>query len=407
MGQFVHYFIPLPEPVGFPDRFSVNERVADTVDARATEADHPVRVTFHQVHVDGGTLAGADDAVEVVLRSCVPVGVLPEPRPSDRMDRPAAQYTIVHASTPYGTDTLPPAAAVRRVQELPPSVDPLNRCVRLIQDLVRALSIATETPYGLVTYERLPSMLLFVMEHLEEAGGSEWVGPSLMLLDHANLPGVPIGEDLDDATLPRFERVISDLRFGNPVLTYPERFLEARRALRGAGDYGTALVLFQTASEVLLDQVFSLLLWEEGVRPEEAARLFDEGRVIARLQREFAPRLRGRWQVDLEGPVRNWYLRSSRPRNRVVHGGYRPTVSEADEAGSAVLGLERHLFDQLASRRNDYPRTTLMTIAEAGLRRRDMWRGAIRRFAEEAAPSESNWVVSVAAWRKSMTAALS
>ncbi len=90
----------------------------------------------------------------------------------------------------------------------------------------------------------------------------------------------------------------------------------------------------------------------------------------------------------------------------MVHGGYRPRRTEAAAAVRAVLGFEKHIYDRLVVRRNEYPRSTLMTVAEQGLRKRDLWGGQIRRFAEEVAPTEPPWRESNRTWRDRMVTAL-
>ena len=48
-------------------------------------------------------------------------------------------------------------------------------------------------------------------------------------------------------------------------------------------------------------------------------------------------------------------------------------------------------MDRIAAQRTSFPRSTLMTIAESGLRARNLWSGQIKRFAEDVAPVEANW----------------
>lgn len=67
-------------------------------------------------------------------------------------------------------------------------------------------------------------------------------------------------------------------------MAYQERVLDGRRALDTDGDHAAAVVLFQTSSEVLLNKVLTLLLWEEKVFPVTAAGDFYEGQVVKRLQ---------------------------------------------------------------------------------------------------------------------------
>lgn len=184
---------------------------------------------------------------------------------------------------------------------------------------------------------------------------------------------------------------LEETRRGSPFATWRERYVDAVGALRTRGDTASSVLAGQTASEVLIDAVLSLLMWEEGVEPEIAAQSFREGKVLARLRHDVPPRLKGRWSTTGSGAVARWFENSHKLRHRVVHGGYTPSRIEADAALDAVGRLETHLFDRLAARRNTYMRATLMTVAEPGLRKRNLWSGKIRAFAEGPALTEPNW----------------
>jgi hypothetical protein len=132
-------------------------------------------------------------------------------------------------------------------------------------------------------------------------------------------------------------------------------------------------------------------MWEEGVTASNAATAFEEGKVVKRVVTEFPPRLKGTWKVDGSGPVADWFSDTYRVRHRVVHGGFEASRAEAQSAFDATRGVERFLFQRLALARNRYPRSALMTLAEAGLSKRGMWKGKIKRFHEEVAPTEDNW----------------
>jgi hypothetical protein len=197
----------------------------------------------------------------------------------------------------------------------------------------------------------------------------------------------------------QFAHWMREIRSGNPLVVWRDRFFEATRS-NASGDYVTTVLHCATAAEVLIDRLLLMLCWEEKMTPADAAAKFVEGQMAKRLQGELAPRLGGRWQRDQPGPVHDWYHAVARPRNRVIHGGYTPSEESAGEALRATRSLEKFAFDRLAAHRNDYPRSTLMTIAPEGLDRRDLWNGKIRNFVESgAAEREPNWQTDFRAWR--------
>ena len=155
----------------------------------------------------------------------------------------------------------------------------------------------------------------------------------------------------------------------------------------------------------MLDAILALLMWEEGLAVEDAASAFEEGKVLRRITQELSPRLRGNWSTE-RGPVGSWYRSAYRLRHRVVHGGYSPSPREAADALEAAVSLQRFVMDRIAERRTTYRRAALMTIAEAGLRRRNLWSGQIKRFALEVAPNEPNWRDSYTSWYRGLVAVL-
>jgi hypothetical protein len=155
----------------------------------------------------------------------------------------------------------------------------------------------------------------------------------------------------------------------------------------------------------MLDAILALLMWEEGVAVEDAVPLFEEGKVLRRLKQELQPRLKGQWSTET-GAVGVWFRSAYQLRHRVVHGGYSPAPAEAATALEAGLGLQHFVMDRIAERRTTYFRAALMTVAEEGLRRRDLWSGQIKRFAEEVAPTESSWRDSFTSWYRELVGRL-
>lgn len=407
------------------DGSTVESRVADAPDALATDADHWVTVTFRQVTSAYGRTTGAMDAVQQVLKSTP--GLLtedPDAAPGTGGDAALPElkiaYTVVDAVTAdidEGGDQVMFEAA----QELPPSADPFNRCLRLVQDLARAHRALEQGYTRLPTYERLnPQVLMFQTQgelvDVHEDGRSEvivgvpdsgWTGPNLMMLDHFNMPDPVPGALVEGERADQLDLWLDQVRLGNPLLRALEGFVEARRALDVEGDYAAAVVLAETASEVFVDGVIALLLWELGVDPHEAAGRFEVGKVTRRVRTDLPTLLGGLWRLDGgNGVAETWMRDTVRLRHRVVHGGYRPSRIEAAAAVRGAVAFERHLYDRLADRRNQYPRSALMALAEPGLTARGMWGGKIKQFAETVGPTEPSWHDGYAAWRGRMVAAL-
>ncbi len=408
------FFFVLPEPVSLPDGFRHTETVSDAPDGEKAHDDPIVSLIFHRIENPFGRSAGAADAIDQVIRRTpgLPHSAL-RPR-VDGLPGFRVSYTVVEAVTPsLSPDPIPdeglPSAAGWSARG-----DAFNRCLRLVSDIIRAYRHATEAPYGLPSYERVAlPVLRFAARGVRETFDGdvraeryrpteEWAGPQLMMLDHLNLGDAGVGPDFSEEIGIRTFAWLSEIRRGNPVHIWRERFLEARRAHELLGEYAQAVILANTSSEVLLDVILAMLMWEEGVPAEQAAQAYDEGKLLRRITRELAPRLKGNWSTAQAGAVSEWFERTYSLRHRVVHSGYMPSHAQAEQSLSSSAELQRFVMDRVADRRTAYPRSALMTIGEDGLRNRQMWSGQIRSFAEQVAPQEENWADSYAAYHQAL-----
>ena len=169
-----------------------------------------------------------------------------------------------------------------------------------------------------------------------------------------------------------------------------------------------ALVACHTAGEVFFDALLLRLAWEEithfngsVLTQDEVVDWFSSRTPLStRLRTSYHVRLHGGWDADRpENPISEWTAKVARVRNRIVHGGYRPTEQEASEALAALDAVELYVLDLIARDRNRtrYPRTVFMMLGEVGMRRRGVYNGQIRRTIE-AAPA--NWVQSFYAFQR-------
>lgn len=161
---------------------------------------------------------------------------LPKPVPGTGGSVPPlpAAITGIEAITPaQSPDT--PSSAVNNAGDLPPRTDSLMRCLRLIADLVRAYRATTEATIALPTYERLPAFVICYSaparrsqvkvenrpaDHIRTTG--RWTGPTLVMLEHGNLPDPVMGEKISGTVDSAFGQYMWRLRSGDRGLIYRE-----------------------------------------------------------------------------------------------------------------------------------------------------------------------------------------
>jgi hypothetical protein len=353
-----------------------------------------VSLKFWQAKAAFADFRAEFEAVDNVMRAVVPANVLSEPvgeRNGEAMRLlPESYRTIVEAVTPFLADD-PDEKDPLRIQS-----DAFDRSVEAINRLVRAYRVSSDGLIAEVTRERLPFSVLFLTRAMT---GGHWAGPVLMLV-HFNLPGDVSPDVLSDEELERLNAHLQLVQTGHPLFPYGERALDSRLALVREGNTKTALILAQIAIESLLDTVLSLILWEEGMSPEEAASKVFAGGFMTRLRNQFAARLGGSWDVKHPGPTHDLVNDLVRVRGRVVHADYMPTRDETWQAIQAATRMDNFIRDRLADRRNRYPKTTILFLGDEGLRSRGLWGGKIERFADDnAADIPHEWIASYSMWR--------
>lgn len=450
--------VALPDPLPLPDGWQAQDMVEDTAQYTAAGPAASVRVTVHQATSRAGRTLGAFDCVDQVVARLADTARA-RASAGDLADLgtgfPRTSYTVVEVVTVLHAGLVPTHHA-SRPDDLPPSADAFMRCLALVRDLARAYRVAAEVPFGLPSYERLsgPVMMWTAPGVFAEAqsgpvmprpepddttstsasttpSGSPgpapdrscegapprgtgtveqhgpWQGPSLMMLERLNQPDPVLGPLVEGALQDKFDHWMRNLRVGSPFVTWRDRVAEAARFLQVEGNYAQSLLTAAVGTEVLLDAVLMLLLWEDKVEPSRAAPLFQEGRLLQRITKELAPRLKGDWSTAHGSrPLGRWYAATYRTRNRVIHGGYDPGRLEAENALHSSAELATFTFDRIADRRGSYPRVTLMTVASAGLQKRGLYGGRIRRFNEQVAAAEPNWAVAFRDYRAAVVALL-
>jgi hypothetical protein len=412
--RILRSYFALPEPLPVPSGTVVIETVGREPQIRLSD-DPWVCLRFHQVTIRGMHEQMLAEAVHEVTRSiaCLPGngsqsnragGLAPD------VDLGLSSYlTVVEAMTVFESPEGQPDDWSGRAQDLNPRSDPFLRCFRLVQDHARAYRLAVDARTRLLTYERLAPFVVSYLAELDQAEQSAlaslfddsnivWKGPALVLLEHMNLAAPSSEPEIRGDLAERTRFWLTEIRAGGQLMVWREQLLTAQHLSTVEGDHAAGVVFAQTASETFLDVLLELLMWEERQEPLAVAPKFAEGEFTQRVKAEFAGRLGGRWSLDGAGVVASWFHGCSRLRHRIVHGGVQPSRSEAESAIDSVFSLQAFAFDRLTAKRTTYPRTTLMTVAESGLRRRGLWSGGIKRFAENDARTEPSWRQAFREW---------
>ncbi|MEU2302800.1 hypothetical protein ACWD64_28850 [Streptomyces antibioticus] len=227
-----------------------------------------------------------------------------------------------------------------------------------------------------------------------DLGGLMWVSPP---------PQVP-SDTFELESFQKLETLLARLWNGSPLELAMERALVANQYLRQQGDYANAVIHAALSSEIVLDALLGMMLWEEQLEAPDisaAVDVFDEtknGGLASRVKREYGPRLGGNWNPSINGPVRRWSEELAHPRGRIVHRGYRPSRHEAERALEVSDELLDFVKGRLALKAKRYPRTCLMILGEPGLRRIAGWKWA-SAFLKATDEHPLSWFSGYSKWR--------
>ena len=140
----------------------------------------------------------------------------------------------------------------------------------------------------------------------------------------------------------------------NPFLLSEQLALSGRRN-RAFGNYREAVVEMQTSVETFLSVLLTELLRKDGWDEAAIDAHYASSGFVTRLRRDFHSRLGGRWSTDdLRTPIGEWYERTYLMRNRIIHGGYCPTLEETNEALAAALDFRVYVVGLLSDKKQEY-----------------------------------------------------
>jgi hypothetical protein len=148
-------------------------------------------------------------------------------------------------------------------------------------------------------------------------------------------------------------------------------------------------------------QFLGYVLWERHTPASDAAGILSAP-LASRLRNAFHPRLGGQWDIEREGPLKEWRDGLMNVRHRVVHAGYHPDEWAARRAVAAFIGLEEFLANRVLANRTTYPRLTLLMVGIPGLERRRLFSARMRRWLADIDEDPDAWARHYASWRQSL-----
>src|SRR5258708_6429834 len=156
-----------------------------------------------------------------------------------------------------------------------------------------------------------------------------------------------------------------------------DQFYNIRREALLSYDSGSTIVagiLLGMAAEILLDELLLMILWEEGVLPDQAREIFKNEETDAAFKRVksglYQERIGGNWSVGGTGVIRQWRYHILELRNRIAHIGYEPTQEEMQKGLDTLVELVKHIADLLCTDLEKYPICTNLIVGHSGMERR-------------------------------------
>jgi hypothetical protein len=370
------------------------EREMEGVDAVVRSIlppDEYAKLREDPIEDDSNRTASEDRSLEQTEREALRSFDLPEEEIEALLEAgPRRDYrTVVEAVTPLVAVEGP----------LDPVSAAFDRCVDRLSQLASSYRRAALQPIARITRERLPFSIYYLTYDIGQPKANWSHG---LFLAHMSAPELLVIDPANPEQVADIKRHLAASLARHPLTPYLDRVVDAEHALR-LGDTANAVVLAQAGAEIFLDALLGLLVWEEGMSPQEAAEGPFSSGLTRRVRNSFASRLGGDWNLGGAGPVAGWKRNLYELRGRVIHAGYDPTRSEAREALQMLAALEDFAKARVCVKRNQSPRTALIVLGPDGLARREGWDRRIREFADH--NEGNNWLRDYTTWRAQLSAA--
>lgn len=377
--ETVDFFIPLPSNIGVPDGFQfVFEEPDDGSDVPAVSYTSPIdglvkrfsaRIMFRQMK-ETHDPKGLQASIQVSQEFCeLPPDTVP-PKSSPGI---VNQVTVAHVSI----------ITIRSSVSDTDLSDQFDKTLDLLRTYLKTYYLVDRKPLELPTRQNIPSLIMTAKEHIDDNGNPigkrKTLNQSMLLVNDSVAHSMPytippnlLASVTEEATIHH------DSAFG----AYYDAYREGDFA-RTIGNTFSAGIFFATAAEIFLDQILLLMLWEEGMTPDQAYQLFyakkacDCASCSIRSKTTLDHIVDGLYSKRLgtdftlqSQVLKNWRTDIAEPRNRIAHSGQEPTQAQMTKAKQALDELVSFTLDKLCENLSDYPVTTHLLGGDKALKKR-------------------------------------
>lgn len=374
--KIVYFFLPLPVPLRIPDGHTIritvpynpldeDDNVMEThYDDELGHHGLATSIRIHQIKSEQSHI-GLEAAFEAATRAFPAGGPFASPETSH--PEQAITTTVVEAAT-----------RLRTTSE-DPMTEAFDRVVMELQSWQRSYVVATDHLISLVSRAQMPFLVPYAIRTVtsDESEPSCPTDGGLFLtnLQDSYLEQQSYTEDSIDETALDTMAILGDIG-SSPFVSFADNWREAQLAARNRTG-SVACILAAVSAELLLRELLTLLMWEEGISPLAAAvqlcgQSSGSRSISSLLATEFHERLGGSWNRNGHGVVARHMRLVNQVRNRVVHSGYEPSTDDVQIAMETCRELVEFIHRRLIKSIARYPLTTMMTVGHNELHGRDL-----------------------------------
>ena len=365
-----HFFIPVNPPLPVPDgEYSIKHSS-----------------TFH-LGDNGEKWPGADGALLLIHREQVKGSLLPELQAaSQSLDRRRVQAYPNSRDIPQFEDDYSISVVEVVVSTRLIAIDSdddngedlslaFNFALDQLNVYLKALSITVDYPIQSVRRESLPPFLPVAIGAFEpselETQKLPRVKPHTLLNLNLNSPNIGDNDYHGMVNRNNLSVALSRVSIPGPFKAFHDFKMEAHHHHYISGNYRIAISLYASACETLFDDLLQHILWEEGIRPEDAANFFYTSNsypkagkrpfpisITKMVESRLLPKLESS-TLNSKLVIDNWKTHIAHLRNRSIHRGYVPDQIDIENCAKAFSDVIQFVSNSIDASSDTYPFTRI------------------------------------------------
>jgi hypothetical protein len=260
-----------------------------------------------------------------------------------------------------------------------------HRCLEVLSNILRVhYFVYNDNRVRPITTYDIGSVV-FLGEFKPDGDKMIWRFSREMYMHPYSIPDFPANRNIETDGA-RLASEYMQLKDNPPFYTAREWYRRALYARRYTGDSVDVVVSLQTSMESMLYDTWRMLLVDQGKSSVQISSVVTADAPYRPLLVRILPQLLGgRWDTKaMDTPVGKYWHRLYLLRNRTVHGGYHPSWADGEAAHDAYEKMRDFINERLWQQYRTYPRTLLVKLGGAGLRRRGWTSPWMEKFIKEA-----------------------